>query len=393
MPRPVFSPTETFQFETVRALWSAPFNGADYGEVASTIARVRPGDFESWYTHWKRLGTTVGARGERLTDPVSRGKALLRASNYLRTAEFYLDPLDSRRPPTARDSRGWFDAGLTTLGVDAVRSRLAYGDAELETIFLRSQKAGARDVLVVHGGFDSTVEELYFTIGAGALERGFHVLLFEGPGQGNLLREFGIPFTPDWADAASLVIDSLDRHCDPGAIIGVGVSFGGHLLARAAAVEKRYDRIVLFDYFPEMLRAFTHTMPAVLRGPAERMPTWLQRLVRLYARRDPALRWALANAFWTFGVSTLPELVAQMRRYDEGPWVGDIAADVLVLIGEDEHFFDGALVHDFKRKLTGARSVTVHEFPGDEGGGLHCQNGAVHLAHEVIFDWAAGVPG
>ncbi|MGP3937190.1 hypothetical protein [Nonomuraea sp. KM88] len=334
----VLSRTPTFHFEAVRGLWSSPFDGADYGEVVSAVSRVRPGDFESWHRQWAHLATTTWGRAERLNDPVSRGKALLRASNYMRTAEFYLASGDPRRVDRASRSRAWFDAGLAALGVAATRSRVPYEDAEMETIFLRSPHPDARDVLVVHGGFDS-----------------------------------------------------LRRHCDPGAIIGVGVNFGGHLLARAAAMEKRYDAIVLLDYFPGMLRAFAHKMPRLLRGRIGAMPAWLRLLIKLNARYDAELRWALGNALWTFGVSTLPALVPEMGRYDDRAWAGAIEADVLVLLGEDEHFFDNSLAHDFARRLTGARSVRVHEFPEAEGGGLHCQNGAVHLAHEVIFDWLSTV--
>jgi hypothetical protein len=60
---------------------------------------------------------------------------------------------------------------------------------------------------------------------------------------------------------------------------------------------------------------------------------------------------------------------------------------VLALVGEGEHFFDKDLVYDFAARLTSARSVTVREFTRAGGGKLHCQNGAIHLAHEAIFDW------
>ncbi|MFC4013670.1 hypothetical protein ACFOY2_41020 [Nonomuraea purpurea] len=191
---------------------------------------------------------TAHGRGEQLSDRVSRGKALLRASNYMRTAEFSREPGDSRRMECASRSRTWFDAGLATLGVDATRSRTPYEGAEMETIFLRSPHPGARDVLVVHGGFDSTPEELYFVIGAGA--------------------------------------------------------------------------IVLIDYFPGMLRAFA--MPRLLRGRIGAMPAWLQLLIRLNARYDAELRWALGNALWTFGVATLPDLIAEIGRYDDGQWASTI---------------------------------------------------------------------
>lgn len=387
-----FSPTTTFHFETVRALWAAPFNGADYGEVAATVAWIKSGDFESWYRRWSGLADAVHTRAQRLTDSVSRGKALLRASGYARCAEFYLDPADPRRRERTAHIRDWFDHSLAMLGVDATRSTVPFDGGALETIFLRCPRPGARDVLVVHGGFDSIAEELYFTIGAGALERGYHVLIFDGPGQGRSLREHGLRFIPEWERPVAAVLDTLEARCDPGAVIGVGISFGGHLIARAASVEKRYDGIVLFDYFPGILEAFSHLAPGLVRRHVAGMPRWLQPLVRLMARVNPNLRWALRHARWTFGIDSLPELVAEMARYDERAWAGEITTDVLVLLGEAEHFFDPHLGHRFARRLTRARSVTVHEFPAAEGGGLHCQNGAAHLPHEVIFDWIATLP-
>lgn len=387
-----FSRTPTFHFETVRALWAAPFNGADYGEVAAAVAGIKPGDFESWYERWSWLADAVHSRAEKLTDPVSRGKALLRASCYARCAEFYLDPADPRRRDSTARVRDCFDDGLALLGVDATRSAVPFDGGALETIFLRCPRPEARDVLVVHGGFDSVAEELYFTIGAGALGRGYHVLIFDGPGQGHSLREHGLRFIPEWERPVGAVLDSLGSHCDPGAVIGVGISFGGHLIARAASVEKRYDGIVLFDYFPGMLEAFVHLAPGPVRRHVAGMPLWLQPLVRLMARVNPDMRWALRHARWTFGIDGLPELVTEMARYDERTWADKITTDVLVLLGEDEHFFDPHLGHRFANRLTRARSVTVHEFPAAEGGGLHCQNGAAHLPHEVIFDWIATLP-
>jgi hypothetical protein len=40
-----------------------------------------------------------------------------------------------------------------------------------------------RPTLIVHEGFDSTLEELYASAAAPALERGYNCLTFEGPGQ------------------------------------------------------------------------------------------------------------------------------------------------------------------------------------------------------------------
>lgn len=365
MSQPQLFPDPAFHFEAVRALWYAPFNGADYGEVMTAVPRIESGDVESWYGHWTELAEAVAHRGSALLDPISRGKAHLRASNYRRTAEFFLAPEDPRRIDSYQFCQENFYAGLTCLGVDFTRSRVQYEDAEMETIFLRSPASGDNDVLAVHGGFDSTPEELYFTVGAAAIERGYHALIWEGPGQGNLLRRYGKPFTHEWERPASVALDSLAAHCTPGAVIGVGISLGGHLLARAAAFEKRFDGIVLFDFFPSIIEAFKS------QG----------------SRSGPELEWAMANGKWVFGAGSPGELIGEVQKYDDRQWASQINTNVLLLLGEDEHFFPKDLAYDFFNRLTGAGSRKIREFTRQEGGNLHCRNGAIHLAHEEIFDW------
>jgi hypothetical protein len=97
------------------------------------------------------------------------------------------------------------------------------------------------------------------------------------------------------------------------------------------------------------------------------------------------------NARWTFGAGTLPQLIGRMRAFDESVWADRIDTHVLALVGEEERFFDKRLAFDFVQRLTAARSARLREFRRDEGGHLHCRNGAIHLAHEEIFDWIHAV--
>jgi alpha-beta hydrolase superfamily lysophospholipase len=382
-----FFRTRAFEFELIRALWAIPFGGADFGEVMTVLPAIKEGDFDSWYRAWSALARTVATRGEGLIDPVSRGNAQLRASCYMRSAEFFLAPTDSRRPPAAAFCRQQFYEGLHAHGVDVVRTGVPYDGVEMETMFLRSASAPHDDVLVVHGGFDSTPEELYFTIGAGALVRGFHVLIWEGPGQGQLLRAHQRTFVPDWEGPASVALDSLSEHCRPRAVVGVGISLGGHLLARAAAHLDRYHGIVLFDYFPPLLAAFQHNVPPFFRRMLGRLPPRIDRVVNLYTKHNRDLAWMIANAKWTFGPESLAELIERAREFDDSAWAELIDSHVLVLVGEDEHFFDKRLAYGFVQRLTSARSRRLREFRREEGGPLHCRNGAIQLAHEEIFDW------
>ncbi|WP_196814417.1 S9 family peptidase [Nocardia sp. BMG111209] len=382
----IFFRDKAFDFETVRVMWYAPVGGADLGEVLSATRRIRGGDTDSWFREWNRLGTMLLDRADGLRDELSKGNALLRAANYLRTAEFFLDPADTRRPGTADRARAGFDAGLSALGVELVRAEIPYGEAELEVMYFPPRAPGA-PLLVVCGGFDSVPDELWFTVARAALDRGFAVLVYEGPGQGNLLRRYGVPFDHRWEVPSSAVLNWAATHIVAESITGIGISYGGRLLARAAAKDPRYDRIVLFDYFPRMLDAFTASIPWPLRSAAATMPRWLARIVSAAGRFDTQTRWALANARWTFGAADLPDLVAKLAADGDDEWAADIAADVLLLVAEREHFYPKSLAYRFAERLTGARSVTLREFTAAEGGELHCQNGALHLAHEQIFDW------
>lgn len=59
-------------------------------------------------------------------------------------------------------------------------------------LFMPLREPGSTDpipVILNTGGFDSTQEELYFSIAAGARRRGYAVLTFDGPGQGIFLRQ------------------------------------------------------------------------------------------------------------------------------------------------------------------------------------------------------------
>ena len=95
----------TFSFELLRAASYGMYGGSEIGEVLATARRIREGDFESWYIEWSRIaeriemiaGTSI-QEGHR----ISAQQAFLRASNYYRTAEFFLPPDDPRRSETYR---------------------------------------------------------------------------------------------------------------------------------------------------------------------------------------------------------------------------------------------------------------------------------------------------
>ena len=101
-------------------------------------------------------------------------------------------------------------------------------------------------MILVGGGWDSTIVENYLGIGVAALQRGYHVLLHDGPGQGELLIDEGLPLRHDWEKVITPVVDAalaIDV-VDPDRIVYEPWSLGGYMAPRAAAFEHRLAAIV-----------------------------------------------------------------------------------------------------------------------------------------------------
>jgi len=167
-----FFADQTYHFQTLRALNDVPSDGADTSEVLETIKHIRSGDAQGWIRTWSDTGDRVSRLAAATTDRLARGRALLallRAHNYYRTAEFFLPPDDPKHPVSAAKNIQSFYAGLDALGVAYERIEVPYGEGHhLEAVYYpAADRDPMKPLIVLIGGYDSTLEELLFRAGQG----------------------------------------------------------------------------------------------------------------------------------------------------------------------------------------------------------------------------------
>ena len=382
----------TFSFELLRAAGYGLYGGSDIGEVLATATQIHEGDFESWYVVWQRTAARVEALaayalhgGHRL----DAGQAFLRASNYYRTAEFFLAPDDPRRMVTFEKSRTTFWQFLELSGLCVERVRIPYEGTTLPGYFYRVDDSRApRRTLLSLGGFDSTGEELYFFAAAAALQRGYNVLTFEGPGQGEPLRVGQLPTRPDYEVPVRAAVDYLwtRPEVDRERIALMGSSMGGYYAPRAAAFEPRVKALISHGVFFDWWATQVKTKPALgFLVSKWKSPRGVQAVLNVAMRFNSELRWSVKNTMWVLGVQNPVEMIREVQRYSLKDAAGLIRQPTLILHGEKDHFIPQEQVDLLCAALKAPKTLRV--FTEEEGAEEHCQIGNMMLLHQVLFDW------
>ena len=384
---------ESFAFEFVRNLGFTYYGGADIGEMFATAARIKEGDFESWFTEWdKRAQTTLSRADANLAGGYAESarEAYLRASTYFRTAEFYLhgDPADVRILTTSKASEQAYATAAKLTGSTWERVEIPYEGTTLPGYFYKVDDSGRpRPTVIFHGGYDSSLEELFFFGGAAAVRRGYNCLTFDGPGQGMPIREQKLFFRHDWEKVVTPVVDyALTRpEVDGRNLALIGMSLGGYLAARAVAFEHRFRAAVFFDGVYDVFGAVHHMFPkeAIAAYDAGDSQT-CERIVSQVMEHATGLRWAVTQGLWSFDAKGVSEYLDKIKLMTMEGIAQQIRCPCLVLDCEGEQFFGGQPRRMYDALVS---PKTFFEFTSDDGAENHCQSGALAYKDEVVFNW------
>jgi alpha-beta hydrolase superfamily lysophospholipase len=383
-----------FDGQLRRTIGHGTYGGAELGECLATASRVKDGDRESWYRAWMSLADRTSAAAESSAaqgHSESARCAFLRASNYYRNAYvFHLEaPLPALVGDAYRRHRDAFQRAAAEMIRPLEQVAIPFENMTLPGYFCAVD--GTRRPLIISvGGYDGTAEESFFWNGAAALARGYHALIFDGPGQGQLLIERNIHFRPDWERVISAVIElaASRNDVDVSRIVLIGESWGGYLAPRGAAYDPRVAVCVLDPAQIGLFRVMLSRLPLPVRLKRQlpHKPRWLVMLLRaLMARmaRRPTAGWALRRGMLTHGTATAWDYFVDAARYEQEDIIGNISCPTLVCDAENDDI--SAYGKKFFDLLRCEKSYL--RFRADEGAGEHCISGNRSLFHERVFDW------
>jgi pimeloyl-ACP methyl ester carboxylesterase len=164
-----------------------------------------------------------------------------------------------------------------------------------------------------------------------------------------------------------------------------GMSMGGYLAARAAAFEHRVRAAVFFDGVYDLHESFRGLLPKEAVAALDAGDTVkFEEIIRKGMENNTSLRWAITQCVWSFGASSIADLLAKTRQATIDGVVAQIQCPCLVLEAEGDMFFRGQ-----PQKIYDSLKAPkqLFKFTSEDGAENHCQSGALAYKDEVVFNW------
>ncbi len=364
-----------FDFQLNRVIM---WDGGDLEEIKAVGPNIKTSE------DWKRELIALGDKA------VSEGRTE-NAIAYYRMSEFFMydgDPDKKAYYLKATEMfydyyQSVFDSG------EVVRHEVPYEDIFLPVMEAKA-KGAEKDVILLHGGNDSYFEELFIPM-LYLAEHGFTTYLFEGPGQGGVMRAQGKHFTHEWERPVKAVLDYF--HLDDVTIIGA--SLGGMLAPRAAAFEKRIQRVIAWSIFPNF-RDVILSASSPADGRRMKLAKWLldhncrwiiNAVFGRLAKRDEMIRWGLEHGKYAYEAKDAFGYAQKMNKFQMMDIADKITQDILIVGANKDHFIPYSMVGEEIAALKNVRSLTFRLFTDKEDACNHCNCGNVKLTFDTFMDW------
>ena len=328
------------------------------------------------FADWKRETLSIAGAAEK------EGR-LINAACYYRLAEFFMDPHD----PDKNKAYDKFTGLTNDLFKDEQIEKflISYEGGYLPAVSVKSHEK--KGVILLHGGFDSFLEEMYLFI-LYLKSHGYDVVAFEGPGQGAALKKYKLAMTHEWEKPIAAVLDFF-KLSD---VTLIGVSLGGYLALRAAAYDSRISKVIAFDVMYDFIECFLNRKGPVGRYAlkfllAIRAAFIVNIAISLIMKFDLLAEWGIKQGMYVMAVNSPYNLFRKFSNFTTKHISKLLKQDVLVLAGSEDHYVSIDQFHDQMKVLVNAKSVTGRIFTRMENAQNHCQVGNLQLALDTMISW------
>jgi len=372
-----FNDEPNFNFQLNRlVMWE---NG-DPEEIQSVSKNIV--DSESWVKTLLALAEKAEKKGQ-----------IDAQIGYLRMSEFFMFESNPLKLETYKKAKELFyshnEQKIKEHGIMSSKVPYEVGEKKgfLPVLYCKA-KGECQGRILLHGGNDSYIEEffdglLYFQ------EKGFDVYLFEGPGQGGVLREQNIKFDYRWEKPVSAVIDYFKLED----VTIIGTSLGGYLAPRAAAYEKRITKVIGWSIFPDYFDVVMARIPKVVKKMMDivfhlKLENIFNPVYKRLMEKDEMLKWGILHGIYAYGGETPMDYARKLRQFTLKGGVGEkITQDMLILGAKEDHFIDPKVFHIEYDVLPNVRSLALQLYSNKDDAGSHCNVGNMKLTLDTMITW------
>ncbi len=345
-------------------------------EVAKDIV-----DTKTWADVLIAKGDSELAKGNRLN-----------AMAFYRMAEFYMDWDDAKGLKAWKKARElffeYYEDCFTGEYPMVEKYNVPYEGITMPVLKLNSDEDSKGD-LVVHGGWDSSYEE-FFPALMYLRQNGYTVYIFEGPGQGEVIRLQGMCFTLEWEKP----VMAVTKYFDLQDVTLIGASFGGFLAPRASAFDERVTKCVSWAQFPSLKQNFNNN--SFLAGTTVTLLNlflfgfgWLIDLI--YKLKKGKGMDFFKTYYHRTGMKNAYALRRFLWKVDLRPIADKLTKDYLIIGGSNDTMNSRASIGKQMYLLKNAKSITAREITMKEQGADHCNVGNQQVTMDTILLWLEGL--
>ena len=326
--------------------------------------------FEEWKIEMLKLAEIA----------VSEGR-LMNAALFYRAAEFFITRED---PDKELLYNKFIDYFYKVFQDDEIKKyEVPYKNTFLSAIRIQTLDKEKRGTVILHGGFDSFIEELY-SIMRYLSDHGYEVIAFEGPGQGTTRKKYELAFDYEWERPARAILN----HFKLSDVTWFGISMGGWLGLRAAAFESRINRVIASSVFFDV-NQYTNIVGQLLAKLFFRhFRNFTSKAMVKKMKKNLMYSWFSNNLMYITNKEVPIEAFDILLQLNEKNLHSDLVKqDVLILTGRKDHMVPFKMHKIQVKALTNAKSVTARVFTKEENAQNHCQIGNIGLKLDVVIKW------